>query len=220
MTCWIDTAPALARLGSAERSQLAELTPMDVPKGAVLFRPGDAVQGFVLVLSGRVEVFLTGANGRELMLYAVEPGQTCVQTTLGLLGEAAYTGEAIATQPARIVLVPRATFLRLMEDSPSFRTLVFSAMAVRMEEVIRLMERVSFQSVESRLAGWLLARAEAGRVLATHAEIAAQIGSAREVVSRRLDAFARRGWVRTERGLVEIRDPAALRRLDAVAETG
>ncbi|PTV97096.1 CRP/FNR family transcriptional regulator [Rhodobacter aestuarii] len=218
MTHWIETSPALARLGAPERALLQDLNPMDVPKGAVLFRPGDAVQGFVLVLQGRVEVFLTGANGRELMLYAVEPGQTCVQTTLGLLGEADYTGEAIATTPSRIVLVPRPTFLRLMEDSPSFRALVFSSMAVRMEEVIRLMERVSFQSVESRLASWLLARAENSRVAATHAEIAAQIGSAREVVSRRLDAFARRGWVRTERGLVEICDAAALKRLDAVTE--
>jgi len=210
---WIDTAPALACLDDAARTALAPLIPADVPRGTVLFRPGDKVQGFVLVLEGRIEVFLTGATGRELMLYAVEPGETCVQTTLGLLGEAEYTGEAIATQPCRLVLVPRPIFLRLMGESPAFRSLVFAAMASRMEEVIRLMERVSFQSVESRLADWLVARAEAGRIAATHAEIAAQIGSAREVVSRRLDAFARRGWVRTERGAVELRDVAALRRL-------
>lgn len=212
---WIDTAPATACLDAPARAALAPLVPSDVPRGTVLFRPGDAVQGFVLMLEGRIEVFLTGANGRELMLYAVEPGQTCVQTTLGLLGEAAYSGEAIATAPCRLVLVPRAIFLKLMETSPAFRGLVFAAMAVRMEEVIRLMERVSFQSVESRLAGWLVARAEGGRVQATHAEIAAQIGSAREVVSRRLDAFARRGWVRTERGAVELRDAPALARLAA-----
>ena len=214
---WIDTAPALACLDAPARALLDALPPADVPRGAVLFRPGDPVQGFVLVLQGRIEVFLTGANGRELMLYAVEPGQTCVQTTLGLLGESDYTGEAIATQPARIVMVPRGVFLRLVEDSPNFRSLVFAAMAARMEEVIRLMERVSFQSVESRLAEWLIARAEGGRVAATHAEIAAQIGSVREVVSRRLDAFARRGWVRTERGAVEICDAGALGRLAAVA---
>ena len=213
---WIDDAPALACLDAPTRAALDALPPADVPRGAVLFRPGDAVQGFVLVLQGRVEVFLTGANGRELLLYAVEPGQTCVQTTLGLLGEAAYSGEAITTAPCRLVLVPRAIFLKLMENSPAFRSLVFAAMAVRMEEVIRLMERVSFQSVESRLAEWLLARAEAGRVVATHAEIAAQIGSVREVVSRRLDAFVRRGWVHTERGAVEICDAAALGRLAAV----
>ena len=98
---WIDTAPATACLDAPARAALAPLVPSDVPRGTVLFRPGDAVQGFVLMLEGRIEVFLTGANGRELMLYAVEPGQTCVQTTLGLLGEAAYSGEAIATAPCR-----------------------------------------------------------------------------------------------------------------------
>lgn len=210
---WIDTAPELACLDAAARQALVPLVPVEVPRGAVLFRPGDPVQGFVLLLAGRIEVFLTGANGRELMLYAVEPGQTCVQTTLGLLGAADYSGEAVTTTPARLVLVPQPIFLRLIESSPGFRRLVFAAMANRMEEVIRLMERVSFQSVESRLAGWLVARAEGGRVVTTHAEIAAQIGSAREVVSRRLDAFARRGWVRTERGAVELCDAAALGRL-------
>lgn len=210
---WISDAPALACLAPEARAALAALAPLDLPRGAVLFRPGDAVQGFALVLSGRIEVYLTGASGREILLYAVEPGQTCVQTTLGLLGEADYTGEALTAAPSRVVMVPRALFLSLMDSAPEFRRLVFAALAERMEEVIRLMERVSFQPVEARLAGWLLTRAEAGRVAATQAEIAAQIGSAREVISRRLDAFARRGWVRTERGAVEICDASALRRL-------
>lgn len=216
MTGWLSETPQLDALDAGARALLAPLEAMDLPRGAVLFRPGETVPHFVLVLSGRIEVYLTGANGREILLYAVEPGQTCVQTTLGLLGASDYSGEAITASPTRVVLVPRATFLRLMESSAGFRQLIFAALAARMEEVIRLMERVSFQSVESRLASWLIARAEAGRVQATHAEIAAQIGSAREVVSRRLDAFARRGWVRTERGAVEICDSAALRRLATI----
>jgi CRP/FNR family transcriptional regulator len=93
--------------------------------------------------------------------------------------------------------------------------MVFAAFATRMGGMIELMERVSFQSVECRLAGWLCARAEDGRVNATHQEIATHIGSAREVVSRRLDAFARRGWVRTERGAVIVTDRVALERLAA-----
>lgn len=210
---WIADAPALACLDATAQRSLCALHPFAVPRGTVLFRPGDAVQGFVLVLQGRIDVFLTGASGRELLLYSVEPGQTCVQTTLGLLGASDYSGEAIAAQDSRVVLVPRPAFTGLMESSAAFRSLVFTALAARMEEVIRLMERVSFQSVESRLAEWLLARAEGGRVEATQAEMAAQIGSAREVVSRRLDAFARRGWVRTGRGTVELCNAPALTRL-------
>ncbi len=213
MADWISQTPALAALDSDSRAALAAFEVLSLPRGAVLFRPGEEVQGFAFVLEGRIEVYLTGANGRELMLYAVEPGQTCVQTTLGLLGASDYTGEAITACPTRLVMVPRAAFLRLMESSSAFRGIVFAALAGRMEDMIRLMERVSFQSVESRLAAWLCARTERGRIAATHAEIAAQIGSAREVVSRRLDAFARRGWVKTERGAVEICDRKALERL-------
>lgn len=217
MSDWIPDTPALADLEPAARAALSVLAPVAVPRGAVLFRPGEAVAGFALVLSGRIEVFLTGANGRELLLYAVEPGQSCVQTTLGLLGAAAYSGEAVTARDTRLVMVPRALFLQLMDSSPGFRRMVFAAFAERMEGMIRLMERVSFQSVDCRLAAFLTAQAQGGSLDATQQEIASQIGSAREVVSRRLEAFERRGWVRRGRGRVEITDAASLARL-ALAE--
>lgn len=213
MSDWILDTPALSGLEPAARAALSVLAPVTVPRGVVLFRPGEAVAGFALVLSGRIEVFLTGANGRELLLYAVEPGQSCVQTTLGLLGAAAYSGEAVTARDTRLVMVPRALFLQLMDDSPGFRRMVFAAFAERMEGMIRLMERVSFQSVDCRLAAFLGAQAQGGSLTATQQEIASQIGSAREVVSRRLEAFERRGWVRRGRGRVEITDAAALARL-------
>jgi len=216
MSDWIAT-PALAALDPASRARLAALVPQDLPRGTVLFRPGDTASGFSLMLAGRIEVFLTGASGRELMLYAIEPGQSCVQTTLGLLGGGAYSAEAIAARDSRIVLIPRALFLTLMEASAAFRALVFAAFAQRMGDMVGLLERVSFQSVEIRLAEALLARASGGQVAATQAELAAEIGSAREVVSRRLDAFARAGWVRRERGRVELTNPGALARLAAAA---
>lgn len=214
MSDWTD-APALAALDPATRGRLAGLALQDLLRGAVLFRPGDEASGFSVVLSGRIEVFLTGASGRELMLYAIEPGQSCVQTTLGLLGGGAYSAEAIVAERCRLVLVPRPLFLSLMEGSASFRGLVFAAFAQRMGDMVDLLERVSFQSVEIRLAQVLLARAAGGQVEATQAELAAQIGSAREVVSRRLDAFARAGWVRRERGRVVLTGHAALARLAA-----
>ncbi|TNF64042.1 MAG: Crp/Fnr family transcriptional regulator [Rhodobacteraceae bacterium] len=186
---------------------------MDVPKGTVLFRPGETVKGFVVVLSGRVEVFLTGPTGRDILLYSVEPGQSCVQSTLGLLGGEDYSGEATTATEARVVLVPRDMFLRLIDADPGFRGFVFEAFARRLQSMMHLLERVAFQRIECRLAQALLARAEEDRVEATHAELAALIGSAREVVSRRLDALARRGIVALERGTVRILDPETLRQL-------
>ncbi len=217
MTIWTDT-DLFAGLDALARDTLARLLPADVAKGVALFHPGDAAKGFVVVLSGRIEVYMTGPTGREILLYAVEPGQSCVQTTLGLLGGEDYSGEAIAATDCRLVLIPRTTFLTLMDGSAAFRHFVFAAFAQRMQGMMQVLERVAFTRVECRLAAELLRIAVGGEVHATQAELATRIGSAREVVTRRLDQFASRGWVTTERGRVSLTNVPALRRLAAAGE--
>jgi CRP/FNR family transcriptional regulator len=186
---------------------------MDVPAGTVLFRPGDAVKGYVIVLEGRIGVHLIGPSGRDILLYDVVPGKSCIQTTLGLLGGDAYSAEAVADRQTRLVLLPRGAFLDLLAGDAAFRTLVFGAFAERLQSMMHLVEKVAFQRVETRLAAWLLSRADGGTVAATQQDIASGIGSAREVVSRRLDALARQGAIAQARGRVEILDPGILRRL-------
>ncbi len=211
---WTREVPGLSGLAPDSARRLDALAPMDVPAGTVLFRPGDTVKGYVVVLGGRIGVHLIGPTGRDILLYDVVPGKSCIQSTLGLLGGDDYSAEAVVEQDARLVLLPRATFLDLIESDASFRGLVFAAFAERMQSMMQLLEKVAFQKVEARLAGWLLSRADAaGRIEATQQDIARSIGSAREVVSRRLDALARRGWVENERGRVTIRDREALRRI-------
>lgn len=202
-------------LSPRAQAQLAALPTQIVPRGQVLFHPGDAATGFVVVLSGRIEVHLTGSSGREILLYAVEPGQSCVQTTLGLMADETYTGEAMVANDARLVLIPRGLFLTLMNEEPSFRTFVFAALGRRMLDVTRLLEQVAFASIESRLAAALVELADADVVHATQAELAVRIGSVREVVTRRLDAFQRSGWVETDRGTVRLLNRAALERVAA-----
>lgn len=207
---WLSETPALDELDPADRARLAALRPMDLPAGAVVFRPGDPAQGYAVVLSGRVDVSLTGASGREMLLYSVEPGQSCVQTTFGLLSDAAYSAEAETARPTRLVVIPRVLFLDLLDRSAPFRTVVFGAFADRMAGMLKLVESVAFTRAECRLAARLLVLSDDGPVQTTHQELAAQAGTAREVVSRRLEAWARKGWVRTARGQVEVIDRAAL----------
>lgn len=204
---WLD---AIGPLSPPAREHLLALAERDIPKGAILFRAGDAAQGFVVVLAGRIEVHLTSRSGREILLYAVEPGQSCVQTTLGLMAGEPYSGEALAATEARVVMIPRALFLSLLDSEPGFRSFVFSTLGRRMQDVTRLLEQVAFASIESRLAAALLELSEDNLVHATQAELAARIGSAREVVTRRLDAFQRAGWVTTDRGTVRLLDPTSL----------
>lgn len=208
---WVKTAPDLASLDRNTAHRLNTLSPMDVPAGTVLFSPGDAVKGYVIVLQGRVSVSLTGASGREMLLYVVTPGQSCIQSTLGLMGGEDYTAEAITDQDSRVILLPKPLFMQLLDDSPSFRALVFTAFAGRMQTMMHLLERVAFQRVECRLAAYMLERADAdGLISTTQQALATAVGSAREVISRRLDAWSRRGWVKTSRGAVQITDVDAL----------
>lgn len=216
MSAWIAGTAYDAVFDDTSRTMLDGLTPQLFRAGSVLFRPGDAPFGFVLTLSGRINVFLNSRTGRDLLLYTIDPGETCVQTTLGMLGSQVYSGEAIAETDVVAVVVPPAPFERLITESGAFRRFVFAAFAERMGEITHLLEMVAFVKVEQRLAQWLLDNAgEGGVVRATHAEIAAAIGSAREVVSRRLEALSGRGIVSLERGAVQIIAGEGLRRLAA-----
>jgi CRP/FNR family transcriptional regulator, anaerobic regulatory protein len=210
---WTAAVPTLAALAPDTHRRLQVLVPMDVPTGTVLFRPGEAVKGYVIVLDGRIGVHLVGPSGRDILLYDVVPGKSCIQSTLGLLGGEDYTAEAVADRPTRLVLLPRATFLDLLGADAAFRSLVFAAFAERMQSMMHLLEKVAFGRVEARLAAWLLSRAENGVVTATQADIARGIGSAREVVSRRLDALARQGAIAHGRRRVDILDAEILHRL-------
>lgn len=202
----------LGPITAETRGELGLLQRKALPKGLDLFAPGDRAQGFPLVLAGRVEVYLTGPSGREILLYAVEPGQSCIQTTLGLLGDETYSGTAATVSEAEVVTVPKPLFLRLMDRDPAFRSFVLRSFGQRMADLTRLLEAVAFGRVEARLAGALLDLAEGGVVRATQADIAARIGSAREVVSRKLDAFAKAGWVVLGRGEVQVLDSRALQK--------
>ncbi len=211
---WTGQDPALSRLEAPARARLDALAPLDIPGGATLFSPGEAVKGYVIVLSGRVGVHLVGPTGRDILLYQVAPGQSCIQSTLGLFGGDDYTAEATTDTDTRLVLVPRGLFFSLLDSSPEFRRIVFQAFAGRMQSMMQLIENVSFMRVEERLAALLLERADAeGRLRMTQADMATAIGSAREVVSRRLDKLARAGHIAHERGMVQILDRPAVERL-------
>lgn len=210
---WIAHTPYAELLDEAVRARLSALKPVLVPQGTVLFRPGDEPVGFVMLLSGRVGVFLTGKSGREILLYSVEPGETCVQTTVGLIGSRTYSGEAVAETDLVAVMIPPSLFVELMAQSENFRSFVFNAFGDRLGDVTRLLEMVAFVTVDQRLANALIERSRAGeKVELTHGELAAIIGSSREVVSRKLEKLKQQDIVRLERGSVEIVDRAALLR--------
>ncbi|HEY8332190.1 MAG TPA: Crp/Fnr family transcriptional regulator [Tardiphaga sp.] len=220
MSVWIDDIKSLAGLEPAMRKALAAIVPAKVPQGAVLFRPGDVAPGFLVVLSGRVDVYLIGRSGREMLLYDVVAGQTCIQTTLCVLGEHSYTGEAVAQTDTSFVMIPKNTFASLMNSSQVFRAFVFGAFGDRLKDVVSVLEKVSFVRLESRLAAELLRRAGSDDIaLTTHRDLATAIGSVREVVSRRLEDLQKAGLVQLTRGKVTLIDREGLERVGVEAGT-
>jgi len=213
VTHWIDKSALASLLEPSARRMLSAVPAQNLSKGAVVFQPGDAVRGFAIVLRGRISVVLSGPAGRDIQLYDIEPGQTCVQSTLGILGGVDYSALAVCDTSVEVALIPRDLFQQLLNRAPPFRDFVFSAFANRMQAMMQLIEQVAFVRVESRLAAALLARLEGDTVATTHQELATQIGTAREVVSRQLNGFVNQGLVTRERGLVRILDKTALRRL-------
>lgn len=208
---WIDSVSALAALEPEARALVADLQPIDVPEGRVLFSPGAACAGFAVVLSGVIRVGVSSDKGRALVLYRVSTDEVCVQTTLCLMAGLEYTAEGVTETRTKLVMIPAARFDRLMAVSKLFRTFVFARFGARMQDISRLLETIAFARIDSRIAQILLARADAsGRVAATHQALADEVGTAREVVSRQLEVFAQAGLVQTARGEVLLLDRPAL----------
>lgn len=186
------------------------------PAGKVLFRDGDVCQYYLLMLEGVARVQKVSEEGHEIVLYRIHPGQICELTTSCLLADADYSAEAVAETEVRVLLIPRVFFYEAVTGSPGFRKFVFSSIDQGMHELVHLIEEVAFGHVDRRLAHHLLDLVGAQHSLCvTHYNLAAELGTAREVVSRQLKEFERHGWVRLHRGKVDILDRAALQVLAA-----
>ena len=160
-------------------------------------------------LAGRSRVYKISESGREILLYRVSAGETCVLTTTCLLGKSHYPASTVVEEPIRDVVIPAAIFHQLMVESEVFRRFVLSNYGNLISELIVLVDEVAFHSIASRLAGLLLA-VLGSKVTTTHQQLAGELGSAREVVSRQLKDFERQGWVKLGRASIELLDRAAL----------
>jgi CRP/FNR family transcriptional regulator len=211
------TIARLSFLGAATediRARVAaQAIALDLPAGARVYAPGQAPEGFLIVLSGSVRVQQVSPQGREIVLYRVQDGESCTLTTACLLGYNDYPAEALAETPVRAVALPRGLFDTLIAQSPPFRRAVFTAVSTRITELFQLVEDVAFGRLDARLAQCLLRLAQGREVRATQQQLASEIGSAREVVSRLLTEFQRRGFVQVSRGIVSIADRAGLERI-------
>ncbi len=216
---WLDQFPALKNirhsphwLQALDQCQLMTLS-ADTP----VFHQGDLCQHFVLVLDGAIRVQKLSANGREIVLYRVEAGQSCILTTACMLGKQPYQAEAFTESETRAIAFPVALFRAAMDESPVLREFVFAGYVQRLSELMLLIDQIAFSRMDSRLAGYLLLQTESvGGLRLTHQQLARELGSAREVVSRLLKEFERQGLVSLQRGLIRLCDRPGLEKIAAV----
>ena len=171
-----------------------------------VFHAGDLCQAFLILLDGEVRVQLTSESGREVTLYRIGPGGSCILTTSCLLSNEHYPAEAIAESDIEALAIPVSSFQSALEGSQWFRRFVFDGFSTRLTSVIQKIEQIAFTAIDVRLAGVLLELDRKGVEKITHQDIAVELGTAREVVSRHLKRFESEGWVRLGRGQVSLVD--------------
>lgn len=182
-----------------------------VPAGADVFVEGDRTESIAFLLSGSVRVYKLSETGREITLYRFGLGESCILTANAILSRQSFPAIATVEQDAEAVMVPAESFRNWVRRYDLWREFVFDLFSQRLLSVMMIVDEVAFQRMDRRVAALLLARARADNPIEiTHREIAAEVGSSREVISRLLEDFAAEGILSTARGCIEILDFRAL----------
>lgn len=207
---WLAQFPALLDIEESARDLLANSARIvEAPIGTIGYREGNSCGAYVMRLAGQSRVYKMSASGREILLYRVNSGETCVITTTCLLGNSDYPASTVVEEAVKDVIIPSAAFNQLMIDSKVFRTFVMKNYGALISDLIVLLDEVAFHSLDARLAK-LLIDAGTDNVQKTHQQIADELGTAREVVSRQIKRFEQKGWVSLGRGQVDLLDRAEL----------
>ena len=210
--------PVLVQLPASLLKQVeATATPIHAPAGQQLFSDGSPCTDYPLLLEGTIRVSKVSPEGHEILLYRLDPGESCVITVVTLLGEVSYPAVGTAETELALVAVPRRVFMEIVLGSPAFRVFVFTALSHRIAHLMALVDDVAFRRVDQRLASRLLLQRDADAI--THQMLANELGTSREVASRILESFQHAGMIRLGRKRIEILDRNALDRLHRVEGT-
>ena len=182
-----------------------------VPAGRQIFAEGDQVDGIALLMSGTVRVYKLGLTGREITLYRFGEGESCVITANAILNQQGFPAIAAVEEEAEVVMIPAEVFGDWVRRYDPWREFVFNLFAQRLASVMEIVEEVAFQRMDRRVAAFLLERSQLQNPIPiTHQEIANEIGSSREVISRLLADFAQQEILSLSRGEIKVLDSEGL----------
>jgi len=204
----------ISKSESAIQSLASTVSVMSLAAGSRLFASGDVCENFVIIASGRARVQLSTKTGRDITLFRLDPGQSCALTTSCLLSQSPYYAEGVAETDLEVISIPSSAFREAMQAYPQMMGFLLSDYAVRIADLTTLIDRLTSRDLNLELSELLLAQASSsGEVLMSHKAIAEELGTAREVVSRKLKDWERQKWVKLKRGKLSIQDVDAISRL-------
>ena len=207
---WEAHFPEFVKAGEAGiNSLMSSAKLVELPARKQVFYPGAVCEQYLLVLEGSVKAQIISEGGREMLLYRVRSGDSCVLTTSCLLSGDNYPAEGVTESEVLAFAISSHAFYRCIEQSAFFREFVFKKFSARLSDVIALLEDVTFSAIDTRLSKALL-KEGTDVITLTHQELATKLGSAREVVSRHLKRFEAYGWVSLNRGTVTLLNRDAL----------
>lgn len=215
---WIEESHLLCSADTETKKVLHEHAKLKkIPKGTVIFRPGDACVYFPIVVSGSIKVQRISENGKLFLLYNVSADQTCILTTAAMISNSHCSAEAIAETDLTAYLLHIEKFKSLLGCSERFRSMVFSGYSSRISSLMNKIEEIVCVPIHVRLANRLLEiSSDADLINVTQQNLADDLASAREVVGRALKKFEEQGYIRQSRGKIEILDRKLLKQCDEI----
>ncbi|MGD0877635.1 MAG: Crp/Fnr family transcriptional regulator [Anaerolineales bacterium] len=206
---------ALPILSHADPALLHEFqqaaTFMRIPEGHDVFVEGDQVDAIALLISGVVRVYKIGETGREITLYRFGNGESCILTANAILSQQNFPAVATVEKAAEAVMIPADAFRDWVRRYNLWREFVFELLSQRLASVMAIVEEVAFRRMDARLAAFLVDRTRTSSLIhITHQQIAAELGTSREVISRILEDFSSQGLLRSGRGVIEVLDSEPL----------
>ncbi|WP_297527864.1 Crp/Fnr family transcriptional regulator [Thiohalobacter sp.] len=195
------------------REIFASSRTVDMPAGVQLLRESEPCRQIMWLLGGRVRVFKHSPEGREITLYRVEPGDLCVLSLHCLFTGEGFPAEARSESPVAGLVLSQQAIDRALDECRGFRRYILALLSRRMSEMVDLVAEVSFNRLELRLAcllGQFFERSAGAPLKVTHIQLAREIGTTREMVSRILKNLEHKGCIRLRRGEIHLLSEEAL----------
>lgn len=214
---WTDLLPFWEKLTPAQRSRInARASRQRYEKGELVHQGGYDCQGVLLVLRGCLRTYMLSAEGREITLFHITKGEMCLLSASCILRPITFEVFVEAEEETEVMRIPADVMAAVSGENLYAENFLYKGIAGRFSDVMRALQQVLFMGVDKRLATFLLEESDrcGSPVLRiTHEQIAREVGSAREVVTRMARQFARAGWITLARGSVTIVDKGALKGL-------